>query len=160
MLRLTREAEYGLLAMAYIATRPDGELAYRREIAEHHNIPREFLAKVLQKLSKQGLIKSYRGIRGGYLLARIAADISIADVVSAVDGPMALVECARPDGSCPQQDLCGFQSVLWDLQDEIVGMLRKITVQDLSAKLIASREGFVPMSSVVSGLRAKPRSGS
>src|SRR5262249_19259440 len=111
MLRFTREAEYGLLAVAYIASRPEGSLAYRKEIAGHHNIPPEFLAKVLQKLSRRGLIRSYRGIHGGYLLAREPATISIADVVSAVDGPMSLVECARPDGSCPQMAICCFREV-------------------------------------------------
>lgn len=146
MLRFTREAEYGLLAMAYIATRPTGELAYRKEIAEHHNIPREFLAKVLQKLSRRGLIKSFRGIRGGYLLARVPAEISVADVVSAVDGPLALVECARQDGSCPQIEICGFRSVLWGLQDDILGMLQRITVKDLSGRLQDEKRGdLIPL---------------
>ncbi|HYR69214.1 MAG TPA: Rrf2 family transcriptional regulator [Candidatus Dormibacteraeota bacterium] len=155
MLRFTREAEYGLLAMTYIATRPDGELAYRREIAEHHNIPREFLAKVLQKLSRRGLIKSYRGIRGGYLLARVPAEISIADVVCAVDGPLALVECARPDGTCPQDEICGVRNVLWGLQDEILGMLKRVTVKDLS---VHSREKPGDLVTLpAAGARRKPR---
>jgi Rrf2 family protein len=145
MLRFTREAEYGLLAMAYIASRPKGELAYRKEIAEHHNIPREFLAKVLQKLSRSGLIKSYRGIRGGYLLALPASEVSIADVVSAVDGPMALVECARPDGSCPQMEICGFREILWGLQDEIVSLLRKVTVKDLALRHSGKKDGLIPL---------------
>jgi Rrf2 family protein len=155
MLRFTREAEYGLLAMTYIATRPDGELAYRREIAEHHNIPREFLAKVLQKLSRRGLIKSYRGIRGGYLLARVPAEISIADIVGAVDGPLALVECARPGGCCPQEEICGVRNVLWGIQDEILGMLKRVTVKDLSSH-VRERGGdlvTIPASSA----RRKPR---
>jgi len=145
MLRLTREAEYGLMAMAYIATRPEGELAYRKEIAKHHNIPREFLAKVLQKLSKQGLIRSYRGIRGGYLLARVPAEISLAEVVSAVDGPLALVECSRHEGCCPQEDVCTFQNVLWTLQESIVGMLQKISVQDLSGPPRQGRSELIPL---------------
>ena len=155
MLRFTREAEYGLLAMTYIATRPNGELAYRKEIAEHHNIPKEFLAKVLQKLSRRGLIKSYRGIRGGYLLARVPAEISIADVVFAVDGPLALVECARPDGVCPQDEICGVRNVLWGLQDEILGMLKKISVKDLSGRVHASGGDLVSIHAA--SARRKPR---
>jgi len=145
MLRLTREAEYGLLAMTYIATRPEGELAYRKEIAEHHNIPREFLAKVLQKLSRQGLIRSYRGIRGGYLLARVAGEISLADIVSAVDGPFALVECTRAEGCCPQEDVCAFKGVLHGLQASILGMLQRITVTDLSGPPRVKEAGLITL---------------
>lgn len=135
MLRLTREAEYGLLAMAFIAARPDGQLAYRREIAEHHNIPREFLAKVLQKLSKKGVIKSHRGTRGGYRLVRGPAEVSLAEIVQAVDGPMALVECARQGGDCPQFDGCTLREALWELQDNLLKVLESVTLADLAGRL-------------------------
>ena len=144
MLRLTREAEYGLLAMAYIAGRPEGELAYRREIAEHHNIPREFLAKVLQKLSREGLIKSYRGIRGGYLLAKVPDEITLADVVRAVDGPMALVECAGKGAGCPQFEVCALREALCDLQQSIVRILQGISLKDLTRRVQRKRSEAAP----------------
>jgi Rrf2 family protein len=141
MLRLTREAEYGLLAISYIASRPDGELSFRREIAQHHNIPREFLAKVLQKLTKHGLIRSYRGIRGGYLLARPMEQITLSDIVRAVDGPMALVECARKDGDCPQFDACELKDALHELQDGIVHLLESMSLEDLTSRMRKKRGG-------------------
>ena len=129
MLRLSREADYSLLAMMYIAARPAGQLAYRREIAAHYNIPKEFLAKVLQKLTRHGLIKSFRGMQGGYLLARDAGRITLADVVEAVDGPVALVSCQRERGQCPQEDLCTIQDALFDVQREFQRILSGITLE-------------------------------
>lgn len=143
MLRLTREAEYGLLAISYIASRTDGELTYRREIAQHHNIPVEFLAKVLQKLTKQGLIRSYRGIRGGYLLGRPTEQITLSDIVKAVDGPMALVECARKDGDCPQFEACELKDALHELQDGIVHLLQSMSLKDLTSRMQRKRGSSV-----------------
>jgi len=130
MLRLSREADYSLLAMMYIAARPAGQLAYRREIAAHYNIPKEFLAKVLQKLTRHGLIKSFRGMQGGYLLARDAGRITLGDVVQAVDGPVTLVSCQRESGQCPQEELCTVQGVLLDVQREFQRILNGITLED------------------------------
>lgn len=154
MLRLTREAEYGLMAMTYIASQPDGELAYRKEIASHHRIPREFLAKVLQKLSRGGLIRSSRGIRGGYLLAKRSAEISLADVVRAVDGPMAIVECARKGNECPQFDSCNFRDALWELQDSIVHVLTEISLHDFARRVRERGAEVLPLQAAKPGRRA------
>lgn len=135
MLRLSREADYSLLAMVYIAARPQGELACRGDIAAHYSIPKEFLAKVLQKLSRHGLIKSHRGMQGGYQLARDAEKISLADVVEAVDGPMALVECQRGLCDCPQEPVCTVQGTLNDLQREIRKAFGKVTLKDMGDRV-------------------------
>lgn len=139
MLRISREADYSLLAMMYIAARPAGQLAYRREIAAHYNIPKEFLAKVLQKLTRHGLIKSFRGMQGGYLLARDAGRITLADVVQAVDGPITLVSCQRKGGRCPQEELCTVQSALFDVQHEFQRILNGITLEDAGRR--STRKG-------------------
>src|SRR5215475_3825929 len=135
MLRLSREADYGLLAMIYIASQPEGVLAYRREIASHYNIPAEFLAKALQKLSRHGLIRSFRGTQGGYRLAREAETITLADLVEAVDGPMTLVDCQREGCACPQEESCTVQATMIDIQRGIRGLLAAVSLGDMRRRL-------------------------
>ncbi len=139
MLRLSRETDYSLLAMMYIADRSDGRLAYRKEIAAHYSIPREFLAKVLQKLTRHGLIKSFRGMQGGYLLARALDQISLADVVDAVDGPMAIVECRKGACLCPQEANCCVKETLADVQCRIHDLLAGISLADVRRRASAGR---------------------
>jgi Rrf2 family protein len=153
MLRLSREADYSLLAMMYIAARPAGQLAYRREIAAHYNIPKEFLAKVLQKLTRHGLIKSFRGMQGGYLLARDAGRITLGDVVQAVDGPVTLVTCQREGGRCPQEELCTVQGALLEVQREFQRILSGITLEDAGRRSARKAE----CESDVLTLEAAPR---
>src|SRR5262245_60110492 len=87
MLRLSKKADYALLSMRHMAAHADRGAVSSRELAERYDIPAELLAKVLQKLVRGRLLLSIQGIRGGYALARAAAQISVADVIQAVDGP-------------------------------------------------------------------------
>lgn len=135
MLRLSREADYGTLALVYIASRSAGSLAFRRDIAAHYNIPSEFLAKVLQKLSRRGLVRSFRGIQGGYALARSPDLITLVDVVEAVDGPLALVDCQCPDPSCRQEPACTMKSAMSEVQEQIHRVLSAVTLSDLMLRL-------------------------
>ncbi len=137
MLRLSREADYGLLAMMYIAAQPSGRLAYRRDIAAHYTIPKEFLAKVLQKLARQGLVRSYRGIQGGYILAREPSLITLADVVEAVDGPMALVDCQCEPHECRQEESCTVKITMMHVRREIHDVLAGISLEDMRSRLLA-----------------------
>lgn len=131
MLKLSREVDYGLLAMMYIADRPEGVLAYRRDIAARHGIPGEFLAKVLQKLARGGLIRSYRGTQGGYALAREASGITLADVVEAVEGPVALVECQCEPYECLQEPSCTVKFALLVVRREFQKVLARISLTDM-----------------------------
>jgi len=139
MLRLSREADYSLLAMVYIASQPEGQLAYRRDIAAHYNIPREFLAKVLQKLSRHGLVKSFRGMQGGYQLAREADGITLADVIEAVDGPLALVDCQCEPYACGQEPACTVKTVMSEVQHEVLRVLSGVTLHEMRRRV--TRDG-------------------
>jgi Rrf2 family protein len=147
MIHLSRETDYSLLAMTYIAAQPEGRLAYRREIAAHYDIPPEFLAKVLQKLSRRGLVRSYKGMNGGYVLGRRPDRITLAEVIEAVDGPISLVGCQGDDGSCAQESVCPVRSTLEGVRKEILRVLGGISLEDMGRRptrksepgLIASR---------------------
>lgn len=139
MLRLSRETDYSLLAIMYIAAQPEGRLTDRREIAAHYNIPPEFLGKVLQKLSRHGLVRSVRGVKGGYALARRPEEITLTDVVEAVDGPITLVDCQCDGRTCRQEALCTIQSTLAGVRQEIRSVLDNVSLHDMRSRL--EREG-------------------
>ncbi len=90
-MRITRRGEYGLAAVLYIASQPDGKLSLRDEIARRCGIPRTFLAQILARLRKGGILGSVRGKKGGYYLAAPPARLSLADVLEALEGPIELI---------------------------------------------------------------------
>ena len=94
MLRLSKKADYALMAMKHLALRGDRGSSSAREIAEQYDIPIELMAKVLQRLVRRGLLASQQGTRGGYQLARTPAQISVADVIQAIDGPVTVTACS------------------------------------------------------------------
>jgi len=104
MLRLSKKADYALMAMKHLALRGDRGSSSAREIAEQYDIPIELLAKVLQRLVRRGLLASHQGTRGGYQLARGPAHISVADVIQAIDGPVAVTACSGEAREPPRQD--------------------------------------------------------
>src|ERR1700740_1173060 len=106
MLRLSKKADYALMAMKHLALRGDRESSSAREIAEPYDIPIELLAKVLQRLVRRGLLASHQGTRGGYQLARGPGSITVADVIQAIDGPVTVTACSTEEASCEQYAKC------------------------------------------------------
>ena len=102
MLRLSKKADYALIAMKHLALRPDQAASSAREIAEQYDIPVELMAKVLQRLAREGLLASHQGTRGGYHLSRPPSAISVADVIQAVDGPLTVTACSTEEENCDQ----------------------------------------------------------
>ena len=96
MLRLSKKADYALIAMKHLAIRPDAASASAREIAEQYDIPVELMAKVLQRLARRGLLTSHQGTRGGYTLSRSKRSISVADIIQAIDGPLTVTALPEP----------------------------------------------------------------
>src|SRR5687768_14981311 len=106
MLRLSKKADYALMAMKHLAVRPDSASASAREIAEEYNIPVELMAKVLQRLVQRGLLVSHQGTRGGYRISRASSTISVADIIQAIDGPLTVTACSTEDENCEQYGKC------------------------------------------------------
>jgi Rrf2 family protein len=135
MLRLSKKADYALMAMKHLAACGEGGTASAREIAERYDIPVELLAKVLQRLARNGLLASHQGTRGGYHLARPAGRITIADVIQAIDGPLTVTACSTENENCDQYSRCNVRDPLWRIKDRIVEALTTCTVLDLEADL-------------------------
>ncbi len=137
MLKFSKKADYGLMALQYIASVQFGDVTRARivntkEIAEEYHIPVELLAKVLQTLAKHGLIESQNGPKGGYLLARNASAITIGQVLEAIEGPLGITECYHDkDAVCLQHERCNIRTPLLKVQDSIYQLLNSMTVEDM-----------------------------
>ena len=133
MLRLSKKADYALIAMKHLALRGDQGSSSAREIAEMYAIPIELMAKILQRLVRRGLLASHQGTRGGYQLARLPRQISVADVIQAIDGPVTVTACSTEDGQCEQFAKCNVRDPLWRVRERILAALGECTIADLAA---------------------------
>ena len=133
MVRLSKKADYALIAMKHLATDAPQGAANAREIAERYRIPVELLAKVLQRLTRRGFLVSHMGIHGGYQLARSTTAISVADIVEAIDGPFAITACGTADDRCDQFAKCNVRDPLWRVKDRIVAVLQTVSLSEMAA---------------------------
>ena len=131
MLRFTKRADYGLMAIHYIASHEDAGVVSVRRIVEEFTIPPALLAKILQKLAKERLIVSHNGPRGGYVLARRPIAITVGQVVRALEGPINIVECLEEDSECPQMARCNLRRPVQKIQVAISQMLDTMTLAEL-----------------------------
>jgi Rrf2 family protein len=133
MLKINKKAEYALLAIQRMSLNEgDGQVTSTREISVAAHIPYPVLSKVMQKLASYGVIKSIHGTKGGYILAKHPAMISVADVVQIFDGSIAVAECFRSEKiTCPQWNGCTIKDPLSELNQKIFHVLAQTTVLDL-----------------------------
>src|ERR1700723_2266026 len=131
MLRLTKKADYGLMALKYLAEQTGRSAHSAKDIAEAYHIPAQLLAKILQTLARAGILVSHAGTNGGYALARAAADISTFEVIRAIDGPLFITSCVTIHGACDLAGHCTIKEPLRKVNDSIIGLLSGISVADL-----------------------------
>jgi Rrf2 family protein len=137
MLRLTKKADYGLMALKYLAeqstpTAPVAQSA--KDIAQAYHIPPPLLAKILQTLARAGLLVSHAGTNGGYALARPATEISAFEVIRAIDGPLFITSCITIHGTCDLAGHCTIKEPLRKVNDSIKDLLSNIRISDLIEK--------------------------
>ena len=132
MLRFTKRADYGLMAIHYIAVHDEVGTVSAKRIAEEFAIPPELLAKILQRLAKRRLITSQNGPKGGYVLARLPSEISVGQVVRALEGPINIVSCFDHAG-CPQEERCNLRRPVQKIQAAISQMLDTMTLSELTS---------------------------
>ena len=133
MLRLSKKADYALIAMKHLAQKAGAPSTSAREIAEQYDIPIELLAKVLQRLVRTGLLASTQGTRGGYTLSRAPKSISVADVIQAIDGPFTVTACSSDNNDCEQYSKCSVRDPLWQIRERIVAALGTVTLSEMAA---------------------------
>jgi Rrf2 family protein len=126
-MQITRQADYAMRAVLYLAKLGPDRRAATSHIAEEQKIPPSFLAKIVSQLSVAGLLQTSRGARGGVSLARSPENISFLEVVEAIDGPILLNECVTDGGSCSFGESCAMRPVFCEAQAELVNRLETTT---------------------------------
>lgn len=137
MLKLTKKADYGLMAMKHLAEHAPRGACSAKDVADAYGIPQEALAKILQRLVKAGLLHSQHGINGGYTLARDAAKISAFEVIRAIDGPLFITSCTTVRGECDQTDRCNIREPLRRVNESIEQVLRRIAISEMKEEPMA-----------------------
>lgn len=145
MLKLSKKTDYALMALQYMATVQQEEMnafnihriVNTKEIAEEHLIPLELLAKVLQTLAKHEMIESQNGPKGGYVLAREPRNISISQVLEAIEGPLGIADCYHEKddhAACEQMEHCNIRTPLLKVQESIMQLLSSMSIEDMMAE--------------------------
>ncbi|QDH69376.1 SUF system Fe-S cluster assembly regulator [Marilutibacter alkalisoli] len=130
MLRVTKLTDYATVVMTVLATRPDDVLS-TSELAERAGLEPPTVAKVLKPLAQAGLVEGFRGVNGGYRLARPANEIGLIEIVEAMEGPLGMTECSVHGGNCTIEDQCGVRANWRHINDVIVAALRDMTLAQM-----------------------------
>ena len=148
MFRISRITDYGIVILAHLATRMDDAAHNSRELADQTRLPAPVVSKVLKSLTRAGLLDSIRGSKGGYRLARPPAQISVVQMITALEGPVAMTECLTHPGACAQEGSCGLQGPWLRINGAVQDALEKITLADIAepgANSQGSADRFVPL---------------
>ena len=132
MIRLTKAGEYGLRAIRYLVENREDKRISIGDISENKNIPEPFLRKLFKPLVQHGIIHSTRGVSGGVRLARDPKEITVLEVVEALEGPLALNDCLLDDAACEFLAECGMHDVWEEAQAAMAKVLRSKDLTDLT----------------------------
>ncbi|MEN6312443.1 MAG: Rrf2 family transcriptional regulator [Acidobacteriota bacterium] len=141
-MRLSTKGEYASRAMLELSLRYDQGPLHSREISKAQNIPRRFLDQILLLLKRAGYLKSRKGQKGGYVLARPPAAISVAEVIRVMDGPLAPIDCVSvmAHEACPMETTCGLRWLWKDVRDAVARIMEQTTFADLVMKTLLPKQ--------------------
>lgn len=133
MLRISKLTDYAILMMVEMAR--DGGMLSAHALAERVHVETPTASKVLKLLAGSGLLESYRGANGGYRVSREASDISVAEVIAAIEGPIAMTECSVEEGLCSQEDQCELRGNWQRISLAVAQALREVSLAEMSAPM-------------------------
>ena len=131
MIRMSKETDYGIVVLAYFASAQGSRKHNAREVAMESQLPLPMVKKILKILAREGLLLSHRGAKGGYSLARRGERISIAEIVKAMEGPLAMTECIEAPGECRHEPVCGLRTSWQRINEIVFEALDRMTLSDL-----------------------------
>ena len=134
MIRLTRQADYGIVILTHYAQSPAATTCNARELASDVHIPLPMVSKTLKALSRAGLLVSHRGAKGGYSLAREPEQLSVAEILESIEGPLALMECSAGPGHCGTESSCTVRAPWQRINRAVRGALEGMTLAELGQK--------------------------
>lgn len=132
MMELTRKGDYAIRGIVYLAGQPLDKISLLSDIAAAVDVPQTFLAKIFQQFSKSGIVKSYRGTGGGFMLARPPEQITLLEVVEAVEGPITPNRCVMAVGECERDSFCTVHPVWEQVKQQTRKMLAEVTLKKLA----------------------------
>ncbi|MBI5076469.1 MAG: Rrf2 family transcriptional regulator [Nitrospirae bacterium] len=138
-MQITRETDYAMRCVLYLSGQPD-KVVMVDEISREMATPKSFLAKILQKLVKADVVRSFRGVKGGFQLSREPRDINLLDVIEAIEGVVALNACAVDSSVCSFSGTCGVHTVWVTLRAEVNELMKKHNFADIAEATKRSRE--------------------
>lgn len=130
MLRVTKLTDYATVVLSVLAAQADDVLS-ASELAERAGLEAPTVSKLLKPLAQAGLVEGFRGANGGYRLARLAADISLIEIVEAMEGPLGMTECSLHDGHCGLEEHCGVRANWRQINDVVIDALRSVTLAQM-----------------------------
>lgn len=131
----SRQCEYAIQALIYLAKKPSEQWTSIKEMSEQLNIPQHFLGKILQSLSSKGVLKSQKGFSGGFALGKLPERISVFDIVEAIDGDAYRTECVLGFPDCSNNNPCPVHAKWKELRENIVEMIKKKSLMELAAQI-------------------------
>jgi Rrf2 family protein len=129
-MQFTKAEAYGIFGIIYLADQPAGKITPLSEISKGQDVPEKFLAKIFQSLSKSGIIRSHRGVKGGFSLARPASEISFREVIEIIHGPYFLAKCFNVEEICDRKN-CAVKVLLEKAQSTLMTVFEEHTIADL-----------------------------
>ena len=138
-MEITRETDYAIRCVLYLSGKEES-IIMADEISRAMSIPKSFLAKILQKLTKAGIVKSFRGVKGGFRLAKKPQQISLLDIIEAIEGPTAMNRCALDASFCNFSGTCTVHPVWVELRKIVENYLRKTNFRRLSSSTSSMRK--------------------
>jgi FeS assembly SUF system regulator len=131
MIRITKQTDYGIVLLTHLAAHPERQFA-APELAAEARLPLPMASKILKLLARDGLLASHRGVKGGYSLARGAEEISMAEIIVALEGPIAITECVSVESDCTHEALCPVRSNWRRINEAVRGALEGITLAEMA----------------------------
>jgi len=132
LIRITKKADYGIILLVHFVSDTQNLSCNARDLAATTRLPLPMVGKILKSLVRQGLLVSHRGVKGGYSLARPPENISVAEIITALDGPIALTTCSAHSGDCEYEDGCPARSNWHVINRAILGALKNISLQQMA----------------------------
>ena len=130
-MQITRAGEYGVLGLMALARHAHGSVVMIDEVSREEHIPKSFLAKIFQNLARGGLVHSVRGTGGGYALARLPDEITVLQVIEAIEGPIALQRCLEEKPDCHHLPSCALCGLFSEAQDRLRDTFARTSLADL-----------------------------
>lgn len=132
-MQFTKAEAYGLHGIVFLAEQPDGKVTPLSEVSQAQDVPEKFLAKIFQGLTKAGIVRSHRGVKGGFVMARPADKVTIKEVLEAIQGPYYVAKCLAGEEECEKAEGCSIRKLMEMTQERILDLFEHHTVADLIA---------------------------